>query len=189
MALPLPRYRFTVEEYERLGEAGILAEDARVELLDGEIVEMTPIGPFHAGHVNRLNRLLTRALGDRALISVQNPLRLVPRSEPEPDLLLLRPRADDYATAHPTPADVLLLIEVADSSRVVDRSVKLPLYAAAEVPAVWLVDLIDGVIDCYEEPAAGAYRVERRAGSGAMATAATLPGLALPVDAILIRPA
>jgi Uma2 family endonuclease len=118
------RRLFTVDEYHRMVDAGILREDDRVELLDGEIVEMTPIGPHHAGCVNRLNRLLIEALGRRGVVTPQNPFLLDERSEPQPDLCVAKPRPDDYASGHPRPADLLLVIEVSDSSLTYDRNRK-----------------------------------------------------------------
>jgi len=126
MAAPLVRHRFTVEEYHRMGQAGILSEDDRVELIEGEIVEMAPVGSRHAACVKRLNALLSRRAGGRALVSVQDPIRLGEHSEPQPDLALLKPREDFYAAAHPGPEDVLLVIEVAETSLEYDREVKLP---------------------------------------------------------------
>lgn len=141
MTLELTRRRFSVDEYDRMGEAGILGEDDRVELLDGEIVEMTPIGSRHAATVKRLIALFTDSLGSRVQIGAQDPVQLNDYSEPQPDLVLLRPHADFYAAGHPTPEDILLLVEVADSSLRVDRLVKIPLYARAGVSEVWLIDL------------------------------------------------
>src|SRR4051812_20038517 len=112
----LERWKFTVDEFQRMGEVGLLKEDDRVELIDGELIRMNPIGFGHGGHVNRLNRIFGRELRDRALISAQNPLQIRPRRQPQPDIMLLKPRDDDYSTSHPVAADVLLLIEVADSS-------------------------------------------------------------------------
>lgn len=137
----ITRRRFTVDEYHRMAEAGILGEDDRVELLDGEIVEMTPIGPRHAGGVNRLTRLFTTRLGARAIVTVQNPVVLGVRWEPQPDLAILRPRPDFYSTAHARPEDILLIVEVAETSGEADRRVKVPGYAAAGVPETWRVDL------------------------------------------------
>ncbi len=152
------RRRFTTEEYHKMGEHGILAEDDRVELIAGEIVEMSPIGPPHAGHVARLNAVLGRLAGDRAIVWVQTPVDLDDYSEPQPDVVLLRPRADFYTTVHPCPADVLLLIEVADSSLDYDRNVKVPLYARAGVPEVWLVDLTGaGRVEVYQNPSGAGY--------------------------------
>lgn len=136
MSVQLLRRSFTVEEYHRMAEAGILREDDRVELLEGEIVEMTPIGSRHAACVDRLNQLGVRGVGPRAIVRVQSPVRLGERSEPQPDLTLLRARPDFYAHAHPGPADVLLIIEVAEASADADRTVKMPLYARAAIPEV-----------------------------------------------------
>ncbi len=128
--LQIQRRLFTVQEYEQMIRAGLFGEDDRLELIEGEVIAMSPISPGHAGRVNRLNKLFTRRVGERALISVQNPVRLV-HSEPQPDLALLRPRADDYAEGHPQPEDVLLIVEVADTSADYDRTVRVPLYGRA----------------------------------------------------------
>ena len=124
-----------------MGQAGILGEDDRLELLEGEIVEMAPIGSRHQSVVDRLTRLFSNRVGDAAVVRVQGPVRLGDDSEPQPDLLLLRRRADFYATAHPGPEDVLLLVEVPDTSTEYDREVKLPLYARHGIAEVWLVGL------------------------------------------------
>lgn len=140
MSAPTTVRRFTVREYHRMAEAGILTEDDRVELLRGEVVEMEPVSSRHAACVDRLNRLLGR-VGDEAVVRVQSPIRLDERSEPEPDVALLRPDPAFYAEGHPGPGDVLLVVEVADTSRGYDREVKLPLYARAGVREAWVVDL------------------------------------------------
>src|SRR6266851_5672561 len=127
------RRRFTAEEYHRMGEAGILCEEDRVELIEGEIIVMSPIGLRHAACVARLTRELPVALGRRALLWPQNPVRLFPDTEPQPDIVLLRPRPDDYAHAPAQPADALLVVEVADTSYRYDRHAKLPLYARSGV--------------------------------------------------------
>ena len=158
MALPLTRRRFTASEYHQMAQAGILTEDDRVELIDGEIVQTTPIGRRHAACVDRLNRLFADNLGHAVQIRVQNPVRLDEHSEPQPDVALLRPRPDFYASGHPTPADVLLLVEVAETSVQVDRQGKAPLYARSGVPEVWLVDLEQDTITVYRDPAPGGYR-------------------------------
>jgi Uma2 family endonuclease len=159
VALPVSRRRFTVDEYERMAEAGILGEDDRVELLEGEIVEMAPIEPVHAGCVNRLNHLLMSRLGDRAVVSVQNPIRLSLHSEPQPDVVLLRARDDFYSAGHAGPGDVLLAVEVCWATAAYDGLVKLPLYARAGVAQAWLVDLDGGAVEAYRlaAPGAGAY--------------------------------
>ncbi|PSQ96352.1 MAG: Uma2 family endonuclease [Bacteroidetes bacterium SW_9_63_38] len=150
---PAPRERrFTVDEYYRMGEAGVFDEDDRVELLDGHIYVMSPIGSEHAACVRRLNRLFQSRLGGRGLVSVQNPVRLADDSEPEPDVVLLRPHDDGYASEHPGPEEVTMVVEVADTSLSFDRDVKLPLYAEAGIPEVWLVDLEASVIHVYRDP-------------------------------------
>ncbi len=161
MSLSVTHYRFTVDEYHRMGEAGILGPDDRVELIDGEIVMMTPIGSRHAACVDRCTHFFTRLVGDRAIVRVQNPIQLDDYSEPEPDISLLRPRDDFYATAHPLPGDVLLVVEVADTSIGYDREVKLPLYGSMGILEVWIVDLGRRCIDAYRAPIAGGY-AERR---------------------------
>jgi Uma2 family endonuclease len=135
------RHHLTVAEYYRMGETGILAPDARVELIEGEIIDMPPIGSPHAGTVNYLGHSLRLACGTRAIVSMQNPVFLDLHSEPQPDIALLRPRPDFYRSSHPVPADVLLIVEVADTSLAYDTQIKLPLYAHHGIPEVWLVDL------------------------------------------------
>lgn len=153
----LPRHRLTVEEYHRMGEAGVLAPDARVELIEGEVIDMAPIGSRHASAVNRLARVFFAAVGDRAIVQVQGPVRLSDRSEPEPDFALLRPRPDYYRDALPNPADVLLLIEVADSTQRYDRTVKAPLYARHGIPELWVIDLENALVHFYRRPEGDAY--------------------------------
>ncbi|CAL1241999.1 Uma2 family endonuclease [Candidatus Methylocalor cossyra] len=185
-AHPLPsRHRFTVEDYHRLGEAGVLSEDDRVELIEGEIIDMAPIGSDHAGLVTRLNRVLVRAVGDRALVSVQNPIRLTDQSEPQPDFALLKPRADDYRTNLPTPSEVLWVIEVADTSLAYDRSVKVPLYARHGIPEVWLIDLAGQAVEVFLDPAAEGYREVRRYGPADRLRPALLPDLEVDLAAVL----
>lgn len=185
MAVPGARRRFTVTEYERMAAVGILTEDDRVELIAGEIIEMSPKGSRHAACVTRLNRLLSRQLGDAALIRVQDPVQLSSMSEPEPDIALVRPRDDDYAAGHPTPAEVLAVMEVAETSRDHDRKVKLPLYAEARIAEVWLVDLVADAIERHTEPQGRRYRRVSRAGRGETLASTVLPALVLPVDAVL----
>lgn len=185
MAVEYARRLFTVEEYERMGAAGILGEDDRVELIDGEIVEMTPIGPGHAACVNRLTRRLVGALGNRAVVTVQNPVRLPPRSEPQPDLVIARERADFYASGHPTSADVLLAIEVAESSVVFDRAVKGPLYARMGIAEYWLVDLGADVVVAHRRPTPTGYEDVRTSGRGDVLAPQSLPDLLIAVTEVL----
>jgi Uma2 family endonuclease len=146
-----------VDEYYRMAEAGILAPTERVELIDGEIIAMPPIGRRHVFCVARLTHAFVAGVGDRAIVLVQSPLRLADYSEPEPDLVILRQRDDGYADADAGPADALLVIEVADTSQRYDRQVKVPLYARAGIPEVWLVDLVAATITIYREPAPTGY--------------------------------
>ncbi|HET6237143.1 MAG TPA: Uma2 family endonuclease [Acetobacteraceae bacterium] len=173
-------HRFTVAEYHRMAEVGILGEDSRVELIRGQIVDMAPIGAPHLGMVNRLTRVLPGVLAGRGILSVQNPVRLDNGSEPEPDVVVLRPRADDYATATPCPPDVLLLIEVADTSLVDDRAIKLPLYAENGIAECWIVNLIERVVEVCRQPRNDHFAEIRRVGPGEVLDVALVPGVALP---------
>ena len=164
MAMPITHRRFTVDEYHRMAEAGILTEDDRVELLDGEIVAMTPIGKRHAGIVARLERLLHHSIGDNAIVWGQNPIRLDRYGEPEPDVTLLKERTDFYTDRPPRPDDVLLLIEVADTSLRYDRGSKLRAYARARIPEVWIVDLTTDRVEVYREPRDDRYTDRQVAG-------------------------
>ena len=185
MTVQLVRHRFTVDEYHRMSEAGIFAEDDRVELIDGEIVEMTPIGVRHAACVRRLNRLFSGRLGERAIVDVQNPIRVREQSEPQPDVALLRPRPDLYAPSHPGPGDILLLVEVAETSAHLERAVKVPLYARAGIQEVWLVDLAGEVIEVYRRPLPERYQELQRVGRGQQLSSQAFPDLSLAVDDIL----
>jgi Uma2 family endonuclease len=152
MAVQALRRLFTADEYHRMTQAGILSEDDRVELIEGEIVQMSPIGSRHARCVRLLNRIFSKGVGDRAIVDVQNPIRLGERLEPQPDVALLRPRPDFYAGVHPGPEDVLLIAEVMERSAAFDREVKAPLYARSGIPEVWWVDLEEEVVEVYREP-------------------------------------
>jgi Uma2 family endonuclease len=185
MAMPLAAHRFTVDEYHRMADAGVFHEDDRVELLDGQIVQMTPIGVRHAACVNRLNALLIGLAGTRATVSIQNPLILGEHEEPQPDVAVLRYRADGYQTGHPRAIDTLLVVEVGDTSLVYDRDVKVPRYARAAVPEVWLVDLTAERIAVHREPHAGRYTHVRSAGPGDILTPVHLPEITLAVTVIL----
>jgi Uma2 family endonuclease len=180
-----PRHRFDVDAYYRMAETGILSREDRVELIEGEIVDMAPIGSAHAGKVDRLNSLVGRLAADGRLIAgVQRPLRLSPHDEPQPDLMLLRPRADFYEGAHPTPADVLLLVEVADSSLAYDRGPKLALYASHGVPEVWIVDIVGRAVEMCRGPGPAGYAEVERVTEG-VAAPSLVPGLAIDVGALL----
>jgi Uma2 family endonuclease len=179
------RHRLDVGAYYRMAEAGILAQNDRVELIGGEVFDMVPIGSAHAGKTVRLNRLFARAAADGlALVSVQSPLRLDAYNEPEPDVMLLKPRADDYQGRHPGAADVLLLVEVSETSLAYDRGMKLALYTKFGVPEVWIVDPRGAAIEVYREPAGDAYDFSERLTSGSLAPV-LVPGVAIDVGALL----
>lgn len=181
----LTRRRFTVDDYHRMAKAGILHEDDRVELLDGEIIEMAPIGSRHAFCVIALTeQFITQAAG-RVVVSVQNSVRLSRQSEPQPDLLLLRPPADRYKDTLPGPEDVLLVIEVADTTAASDRRVKLPKYAAAGIPEAWLVNLPRNSIEVHRVPRDGRYQQVMVYRRGDTIVLAALPQITVSVDAIL----
>jgi len=185
VAVTLTKRRFTVEAYHRMVEAGILAEDDRVELIRGEVVEMTPIGRSHAARVDRLTRLFTSRLGERAIVRVQGPLPLGPDSEPQPDLTLLRPCSDFYLETPLRPSDVFLVVEVADSSLATDRTVKMPLYAEAGIREAWLVDLVAGRLEVHRDPTPHGYRDVRTLHPGEPVDLEAFPDLALTVDDVL----
>ncbi|GIV98280.1 MAG: hypothetical protein KatS3mg057_2937 [Herpetosiphonaceae bacterium] len=185
MAVSITRRIFTVTEYERMVEAGILAEDDRVELLEGEILTMSPVGSRHVATVNRLNALLNRLVGAQCIVSVQNPIRLSQHSEPEPDIALLRSRADYYAHQLASPTDILLIIEVADTSLDYDRQVKIPLYAQAGIPEVWIVDLDHDCVIQFADLTGRTYGIVREVGHGQTVTAHSIKDITLPIEQIL----
>ncbi len=153
----LPRHRLTVDDYYRMGETGVLAPDARTELINGEIIDMTPPGSRHSATVAFLADILTAVTGSSAIRWVQSPLRLNHSSEPQPDLMLLKRRDDFYAEENPGPADVILLVELSDSSLRYDRQIKGPLYASHGIPEYWLVDLAAHELQIHRQPRNGAY--------------------------------
>lgn len=157
MSTPTLRRQFSVDDYARMREAGILTEDDRVELIDGEIYCMSPLGSLHVALVNRLNRLLLPLVGMDAIISVQNAVRLDDYSEPQPDIAVLHPEDHDYAAALPSAQDIFLVIEVADTSLDYDRDVKLPRYAESGIGEVWIVDAQQHIIEQYTQPLQGQY--------------------------------
>ena len=181
----MPRHRITVPEYYRMAELGVLAPDARVELIEGEIIDMPPMGSAHASVITRLHRLLTRALGEAALVRAQLPLHLDQLSEPEPDLLVARPRADDYEKAHPDAKATLLVIEVGATSVRYDREVKGPLYARHGIPELWVIDLQARQITTYREPQDGLYTRVNTAESFGPTSIAALPQLPIDLGGLL----
>ena len=186
MSLPLRQKRpLSVEEFHWMGRVGIIGAEERVELQEGEIYTMPPIGPSHSGSVNSTSETLRDRSDRRYFVSVQNPVQLDEHSEPIPDIALLRWRDDFYRFVHPTPADVFLVIEVADSTVKSDRSNKIPLYARAGIPEAWLVNIPGRRVEQHAEPVGGVYQVVRVWQRGETVQAHTLPELSLPVNDIL----
>ncbi len=185
MSVQVAKRWFTVAEYNRMGAAGIFTEDDRVELIEGEIIEMSPIGRRHAACVGRLTNLFSKLLADRAIVWIQNPIVLNDYAEPQPDVALLRRRDDFYERSLPAPGDVLLVVEVADTTLEYDRQIKVPLYARAGTPEVWVVNLPDEQIEVYTRPNGGAYQDVRRHARGEAINSAAAPGLTVTTDEIL----
>jgi Uma2 family endonuclease len=185
MSVELQRWTFTVDDYHRLAEVGILTEDDRVELIDGEIIRMSPIGSRHVGCVNRLNAILSQRAGGLAIVSVQNPIHIDEYTEPEPDIALLRHRSDFYSKSLAMPEDVFLIIEVADTSLEYDRTVKLATHARAGIPEVWIADLAGEGLEVCSEPVNGVYQRIRRARRGQELAPEKLPGVIVRVDELL----
>lgn len=184
MATRPATYKFSVDEYERMGRAGVIPPEERVELIEGEVVEMSPIGKEHAAVVDRIARLFMRRSQDRVQVRVQSPIRLED-SEPQPDVSLLRPRDDFYATGHPTPKDIFLLVEVADTTLEKDRDIKAPLYAAAGIPETWIVDLEGRQLLVCRAPVAAGYGEVKTLIRGERIAPAAFPGEEFGVEEVL----
>ena len=184
-SVEVTRHSFTVVEYERMGRFGIFSIDVRVELVNGEIIEMSPIGERHAACVAVLTQLITLRLRLSALVWAQNPLVLDDYSEPQPDLAILNPRADNYRTSKPKPEDVLLAIEVSDTTLNYDRKVKVPLYARTGVPETWIVNLPEERVEVYAELIGGSYQTVEHYVRGDELQSRSLAALRVSVDEIL----
>jgi Uma2 family endonuclease len=184
MTVELVRHRFTNDDVERMLESGILGPEDRVELIAGELIEMSPKGARHTATIIRLTELFSELFAGRALVSVQNDIVLGPLSRLEPDILLLRRRADYYHSRTPTAENALLLVEVAGTALRYDREVKVPLYAAAGVPEVWIVDLVGEVVEVYEEPAGERYRQITRYAAGEQMAPRAFPNAWIDVAAL-----
>jgi Uma2 family endonuclease len=186
MGLAVRRRRFSVEEYRRMGETGILADDPRIELIAGSIVVREPTGSRHAGTVDRIGHLFFARLAGRAAVRIQNPVSFSGEmSELQPDLMLLRPRADFYVGGHPGAAAVLLLIEAADATLRLDRRVKIPLYARAGIAEAWLLDLTTEHVELFREPSGGPYREIVRLARRSSLSLLAFPDVAFAVDDLL----
>jgi Uma2 family endonuclease len=178
-------HRFSAEDYHRLAELGILSPDSRVELIEGAIHDMSPIGPLHSGVVIRLSRFFNLQAKNRWTVSTQNPVGLDNYSEPQPDLVLLKPAPEDYTQHHAAPDDVFLLIEVADSSLDFDRGKKLQVYARAGIAEVWIINLPESVIEVYREPHFTGYEKKTVLRAGDKAAPAAFPRDALDIAELL----
>ena len=184
VAAPM-KYRFSVEEYHRMGEVGIFTEDDPIELWEGELIVMAAVGVPHAFCVTRQQRLFDWQLGERGVTRVQQPVSMLPDTEPEPDIVIARPPEDRYRAGHPTPEDILLIIEVADSSLVYDRDTKIPGYGRQGIPEAWLWDLTSGQVYVYQEPGPQGYRSMRVFGRGEVLTPSAFPDVRIPVEEAL----
>jgi len=178
------RHKLSVDDYHKLGEAGILDEDSRVELIEGELIDMAPIGVSHMTVVNRLNRLLVQAVGDLGVVSVQNPVSFPPHSEPQPDVTVLRAGMDRVEAGLPGPADVLLLIEVSDTTVAYDRGTKLRLYARVGVAEYWLVNLQSGSVEVYRGATSHGYLQTMEVRPGDIVRPLSLPAVEIEVASI-----
>lgn len=185
MSVQLLKRKFTVEEYNLMAEAGVFKEGDRLELIAGEIIEMSPVSPRHAACVRRLNALFKRKLVERVLVDSQNPIVLNNTSEPQPDVVLLKLRGDFYETAHPRPTDCFLLVEVGDSTIDYDREVKIPLYAASGIIEVWLIDLNGEAIEVYRQPGVNGYQYRSRFVRGQTLRVGAFANVSLTVDEVL----
>jgi len=179
------RRSFTVDEYHRMGEAGILTAGDRVELIEGDVITMTPIGQRHVVCVAELLRRLVLALGDRAAVWPRSPIRLSPDTEPQPDVALLRPRSDRYLREPAGGEDVLLVVEVAETSYRYDRGLKPGLYARAGVREVWIVDLAGDAVEVHRGPGPQGYTSSERIGRGGTVAPAVFPDVVLAVTDVL----
>ena len=185
MPVQLLRRKFTVKEYNQMIEAGIFAKDNRVELLRGEIVEMSAIGRRHAACVNRLTELFILRLAQAVIVGVQNSVELEDNSEPQPDIALLRRRDDFYEAGHPQAEDVLLLVEVADTTIEFDREVKIPLYAESGISEVWVVDINQQCLEVYRQPLGNSYQIIQKYYRGQSLNIQAFPDVSFTVDEVL----
>ncbi len=181
------QHRFNVKDYYRMAETGVFRPDARVELLDGRIIDMSPIGPFHGSVTKYLNQMFTAAARGRWITQIQDPVRLDEHSEPEPDVALLKPVADFYRKQHPQPEDVFLLVEVSDSTLETDQAEKLPAYGRAGIAEVWIVNLNDATIEVYREPNFTGYGCRTVLRAGGQARPLAFPDAAVDVAELLKR--
>lgn len=180
----IKRHQITVDDYHRMGEIGLIGPDERVELIEGEIIDMAPIGSDHAGIVNRLTRLLAKAVQENGILSVQNPVRLSNRTEPEPDFAVLKPRDDFYSKQLPNASDTLLIVEVSNTSERYDREIKLPLYAAHGVPEVWLISIEQKTLSIFRIPTGDRYHYEQTTDAPGLVALSALPEVSVDLSTL-----
>ncbi|HLH29800.1 MAG TPA: Uma2 family endonuclease [Terriglobia bacterium] len=185
MQIETTKKKFTVEDYYHMAEAGILQPDERVELIEGEVVEMSPIGDPHGVITDRANMIFARGLGDKVVVSVQRPVRINRYNELQPDVVLIRPRENFYGTRHPRPEDVVLLIEVSDTTLRKDQLVKLPIYARSGIPEVWIIDINADAIHTYRQPQRDRYLTTASVGRGESVSPAAFPEFVMRVEDLL----
>jgi Uma2 family endonuclease len=184
MAIQHTHYRFTRDEYHRMAQTGILPPEARVELINGEILEMSPVGRRHTASVDRLTDIFAPPLHGKAIVRVQSSIVLSEGQEPEPDISLLRYRADFYNDSHETPADILLIVEVADTSEGYDRRTKGPLYARYGIPELWIADVHRDRLTVYRDPTLDGYATAQVLSPGQSVSPLAFPDLDVAVRAI-----
>lgn len=180
----IKRRQITVDDYHRMGEIGLIGPDERVELIEGEMIDMAPIGSDHASIVNKLNGLLVQAVKEKGILSVQNPVRLSNRTEPEPDFAVLKPRADFYNKQLPTAVDTLLIVEVSNTSERYDREIKLPLYANHGVPEVWLISIERKTLSIYKTPIGDRYQHEQTTDAPGIIALSSLPDVSVDLSTL-----
>ncbi len=183
--MELSIHRFTVDEYHSLSETGILHEDDNVELIEGRIVDMVPIGSKHASCVNRIIELFADKLQKAAIVSSQNPIYLGEHSEPEPDIAVLKRKDDFYRNKHPSSQDIFLIIEIADASLEYDKFIKIPLYAKAGIQEVWLINLLENTIETYRSPSIDGYKIITRISPAETASPLSFPDIIIKAGELL----
>ena len=179
------RKRFTVDDFYKMAEVGILVDNIRSELIDGEIIEMSPMGVAHCAAVNRASQYFILLFKEKVQVSVQLPVRLSEFNEPEPDLAFLKPRQDFYKTRHPGAADVFMILEISDSSHNYDRNVKLPMYASSRIPEVWIEAVAENVVHVFRDPVGRTYRTALTLHPGETISLLALPEVVVSVSDLL----
>jgi Uma2 family endonuclease len=181
----ISRKLFSVEEFQRISEAGIFPPDSRFELIRGEIIEMPNPTRLHSGRVNKLTRVFTMKLGESAIVCIQNPMFIDKMSEPRPDVVICKPLPELFGPFEPDPADVLLLVEISDTSLRYDTKIKSRLYAEVGIPEYWILNIPDGVLQIQTDPMDGEYRRIESFKRGQTITAHMLPGVVFTSDELL----